>query len=135
MPLLERQPCAKGQESDEHRKTAVPIVPTVPIVKRDGISTCSTNIDPGRNDVRGRLSPSRQPRDSTYPIQRPPGGRKLEFLRHEVFAWLVETRYRSVRYGLQDLGGAEAAFSVNSNTFTDRLTPFITRSSTGCQST
>ena len=32
-------------------------------------------------------------REGTIPAHRPPGGRKFTFLRHEIFAWLVENRY------------------------------------------
>lgn len=32
-------------------------------------------------------------RDGTIPAHRKSGGRKLFFLRHEIFAWLVENRY------------------------------------------
>lgn len=32
-------------------------------------------------------------REGVIPAHRPPGGRKFKFLRHEIFAWLVESRY------------------------------------------
>ena len=32
-------------------------------------------------------------REGVIPSHRPSGGRKFKFLRHEIFAWLVENRY------------------------------------------
>lgn len=32
-------------------------------------------------------------REGVIPAHRPPGGRKFKFLRHEIFAWLVDHRY------------------------------------------
>ena len=32
-------------------------------------------------------------REGIIPAHRPPGGRKFTFLRHEIFAWLIENRY------------------------------------------
>jgi excisionase family DNA binding protein len=32
-------------------------------------------------------------REGVIPSHRPPGGRKFKFLRHEIFAWLVENRF------------------------------------------
>jgi excisionase family DNA binding protein len=32
-------------------------------------------------------------RDGVIPSHRSPGGRKFQFLRHEIFQWLIENRY------------------------------------------
>ena len=32
-------------------------------------------------------------REGIIPAHRKPGGRKLSFLRHEIFDWLIENRY------------------------------------------
>ena len=34
-------------------------------------------------------------REGVIPSHRAPGARKFKFLRHEIFEWLVENRYRS----------------------------------------
>jgi excisionase family DNA binding protein len=41
-------------------------------------------------------------REGVIPSHRAPGARKFRFLRHEIFEWLVESRYEPGEDGIED---------------------------------